>query len=123
MIHLTRQRDIHSPVCVIDETLTITPIPSDAAEPALRWLGVWFDRKLNFRRHVAIRAAKAPIVATHIRSLAKITCGPPACSLRKAVITCVLPRLLYGSEAWYGGRKKVSHNGARCWQHIMVILT
>ena len=91
---------------MVDDSLTITPILPDATEPALRWLRVWFDRKLNFRRHVAIRAAKARKVAAHIRSLAKTTCGPPACSLRKAVITCVLPRLLYGSEAWYGGRTR-----------------
>lgn len=74
---------------------------------ALLKAGVWFDRKLKFRRHVAIRAAKARKVATHIRSLTKATCGPPACSLRKAVITCVLPRLLFVSEAWYDGRKRI----------------
>jgi hypothetical protein len=32
--------------------------------------------------------------------------GPPASSLRKAVMTCVLPSLLYGTEAWYAGRMK-----------------
>ena len=106
MIHLTRQRGNQSPACVVDDSLTINPILPNAAEPALRWLGVWFDHKLTFRRHVAIRAAKARKVAAHIRSLAKTTCGPPALSLRKAVITCVLPRLLYGSEAWYGGRTR-----------------
>ena len=106
MIHLTRQGDGYSPVCVVDNSLTITPISPDAAEPALRWRGVWFDRKLNFRKHVAIRAAKARKVAAHIRSLTKTNCDPPAYSLRKAMITRVLPRLLYGSEARYGGRKR-----------------
>jgi len=36
--------------------------------------------------------------------------GPPASSLRKAVITCVLPSILYGTEAWYAGCTKASCN-------------
>ena len=42
----------------------------------------------------------------HIRGLARIKDGPPASSLRKAVTTCVLPSVLYGTEAWYAGRTK-----------------
>jgi len=109
MIHLSRQRGITAPSCVVNDTLTIHPVTQDQdspQQPALRWLGVWFDRKLTFKRHIAERAAKARKVALHIRSLARTTCGPPAASLRKAVITCIIPRLLYGAEAWYGGRMK-----------------
>ncbi|RAL61072.1 hypothetical protein DID88_010413 [Monilinia fructigena] len=73
---------------------------------ALRWLGVWFDRRLTFKRHVAERAGKARQIARHIRGLAKTVDGPPASALRKAVITCVIPSLAYGTEAWYAGRTK-----------------
>lgn len=108
MIHLTRQRGQHNPPCTVNEDLTIDPVPPGGSsnQPALRWLGVWFDRKLTFRRHVATRAAKAMKVAYHIRDLARTTYGPPASSLRKATIACVLPSLLYGTECWYGGRKR-----------------
>ena len=108
MIHLTRQHDSYAPPCVVDEQLTIHPIsPSGGTtQPALRWLGVWFDRKLTLKRHVATRNTKAAKVAYHIRNLAKITYGPPASSLRKATIACVYPSLLYGAECWYGGRTK-----------------
>ncbi|RAL58502.1 hypothetical protein DID88_004006 [Monilinia fructigena] len=75
-------------------------------QPALRWLGVWFDRRLTFKRHVAERAGKARQIARHIRGLAKTVDGPPASALRKAVITCVIPSLTYGTEAWYAGRTK-----------------
>ncbi|RAL67309.1 hypothetical protein DID88_008072 [Monilinia fructigena] len=40
--------------------------------------------------------------------LAGVRFGPPAASLRKAVVTCVQSSLLYGSEVWYGGRRKPS---------------
>jgi ribonuclease HI len=108
MIHLTRQRSSYAPPCVVDEQLTIHPIPpgGEPSQPALRWLGIWFDRRLTFRRHVATRAAKAAKVAYHIRSLARTTYGPPASSLRKATIACVYPSLLHGSECWYRGRTK-----------------
>jgi hypothetical protein len=108
MIHLTRQKGNYAPPCVVDEQLTIKPIsPSrDNIQPALRWLGVWFDRRLTFKQHVATRNAKAVKVAYHIRSLANTAYGPPASSLRKATIACVYPSLLYGTECWYRGRTK-----------------
>ncbi|KAI1669640.1 DUF1682 multi-domain protein [Pyrenophora tritici-repentis] len=76
------------------------------SQTALRWLGVWFDRGLTFKKHVAERAAQARKVANHLRSLANTAHGPPAGSLRKAAITCILPILLYGAETWYEGRTK-----------------
>jgi ribonuclease HI len=118
MIHLTTKRGASAPVLKVNDELEITPIttaPKAGQDPALRWLGVWFDRKLKFRRHVSERTAKARQVAQHIRNLARTKDGPPASSLRKAVTTCVLSSALYGTEAWYAGRTRPSQykrNGA-----------
>ena len=74
MIHLTRQRDNYAPLCRVNENLSITPIttaPKEDEQPALRWLGVWFDRKLTFKRHVTERAGKARRTAQAIRSFGK----------------------------------------------------
>ncbi|RAL58119.1 hypothetical protein DID88_002394 [Monilinia fructigena] len=109
MIHLTRKNGSRAPDCVVSPDLVIPPIttsPKKGDQPALRWLGVWFDRRLTFKRHVAERAGKARQIARHIRGLAKTVDGPPASALRKAVITCVIPSLAYGTEAWYAGRTK-----------------
>jgi hypothetical protein len=46
---------------VNDEPITTTPKEGD--QRALWWLGVWFDRKLTFKRHVDERAAKGIEVA------------------------------------------------------------
>lgn len=108
MIHLTRQHGNYAPNCEVHEELTIAPIaPASDSQQALRWLGVWFDRKLTFKKHVATRAAAARKVALHLRSLGNTAYGPPASALRKAVMTCILPTLLYGAEAWYEGGKKI----------------
>jgi hypothetical protein len=111
MIHFSRKGGNHAPPCIVNNELTVQPIttaPKAGEQPALRWLGVWFDRRLTFRRHVTERAAKARVVAHHIRGLARTVHGPPASVLRKAVVTCVLPSILYGTEAWYAGRRKPS---------------
>ncbi|RAL58911.1 hypothetical protein DID88_009331 [Monilinia fructigena] len=91
MMHFTRRRHAHAPEAVISPTLTIQPTtsaPGDTKQPALRWLGVWLDRKLTFKRHIAERVEKARKVALHIKHLANTVHGPPAASLRKATITC-----------------------------------
>ncbi|RAL61888.1 hypothetical protein DID88_002951 [Monilinia fructigena] len=70
MIHLSRKRNTNAPSIRVSPELTITPVTAVGDEqPALRWLGVWIDRKLSFKRHSS---------------------------------------LLYGSEVWYGGRRKPS---------------
>jgi ribonuclease HI len=116
MIHFHTGRSTEVPILQVREDLTIVPIttaPKAGQQPALRWLGMWFDRKLRFRRHIAERVSKARHVAGHIRNLARTKDGPPASSLRKAVVTCVLSSALYGAEAWYGGRSKPAITGPR----------
>ncbi|KAJ8111137.1 hypothetical protein OPT61_g6197 [Boeremia exigua] len=110
MIHLTRQRSSYAPPCVVDKQLTIHPIllGRENSQPALRWLGVWFNCRLTFCCYVATRTAKAAKVAHHIRSLARTSYRPSASSLRKATIACVYPSLLYGTECWYRGSTKLS---------------
>jgi hypothetical protein len=114
MIYLTTRKGASTPILKVNDGLVIsliTTAPKAGQQPALRWLGVWFDRKLRFRRHVSERTAKARQVAQHIRNLARTKDGPPASSLRKAVTTCVLSSALYGTEAWYARRTRPSVKG------------
>ena len=70
---------------------------------ALRWLGIWFDRRLTFLPHCRIMAARAKQTAAGIQSLANTARGVNARLLRQAVISCILPVLTYGAEAWWPG--------------------
>jgi hypothetical protein len=66
MIYLTTRKGASALVLKVNNELEITPIttaPKASQDPALRWLGVWFNRKLKFRRHVSKRTAKARQVA------------------------------------------------------------
>jgi ribonuclease HI len=70
---------------------------------AMRWLGIWLDRKLTFKTHVEKWAAKAQAIAYHLKSLANTTRGPLPHAVHRAVTACIVPTLLYGAEAWYPG--------------------
>jgi hypothetical protein len=62
MIHFSRKGGNHALLCIVNNKLTVQLITTAfkaGEQPALRWLGVWFDRRLTFRRHVTERAAKA----------------------------------------------------------------
>ncbi|KAK1948820.1 hypothetical protein LY78DRAFT_545870, partial [Colletotrichum sublineola] len=56
----------------------------------IRWLGVWFDRRLSFRYHVEKGVGTPKKVAQHLRHLTNTKGGLPAAAVRKAVVTCVL---------------------------------
>jgi hypothetical protein len=77
-------------------------------QPVLYWLRVWFNKKLIFRKYVFKKAVKAQVIAHYIQGLAHIVYNPSASALRKAVVTYVLPSILYGIEAWYIEQKKPS---------------
>ncbi|KAG0152997.1 hypothetical protein PDIDSM_1956 [Penicillium digitatum] len=104
MIHITRHRGDESPSIVVNDRLTIDPVQAKKPgyTPTLRWLGPH-----------SRPGGKARAVAQHIRNLARTTCGPPASSLRKAVITCVIPSLTFGTEAWYGGRNRPAKQASK----------
>jgi hypothetical protein len=78
----------------------------------LRWLGVFFDRKLSFKPHVRILAAKALTVSSALRSLGKTTRGVPPIFLQRAVKACVLKKGYFAAENWWLGRTR-TRNGRR----------
>ncbi|KAM5342922.1 hypothetical protein ACJ41O_013888 [Fusarium nematophilum] len=88
-------------------------------EKAMRWLGIWLDRKLHFKDHIAKRVALANKLTRHIHNLARTTRGPPASALRKAILTCVIPTVTFGAEIWYGGATK-SPTGKKHKNHTEV---
>src|SRR6202165_1469668 len=76
LLHISAARSDADPPVVINGN-TIQPVAEPQAEndtpsklPALRWLGVYIDRKLTFRRHISERCSKAEKVAWHLRGLA-----------------------------------------------------
>ena len=120
LIHFSRRKNTDNPPVRIDDSYIIRPAEAPAQregtppkQTAVRWLGVWFDRRLTFKRHIQERCARAEKVARHLRNLANTKNGPPAHALRKAVTTVVIPTALYAAETWYAGRKIPARNRAQ----------
>ncbi|EFZ04216.2 Reverse transcriptase [Metarhizium robertsii ARSEF 23] len=87
-----RRRETEPPVCHGDM--------EKQPEAAMRWLGLWLDRKFTFKTHVEKWAAKAQAVAHHLRSLGNTRRGAMPSAVQRAVRACVEPILLFGVEAW-----------------------
>ncbi|KAJ3499512.1 hypothetical protein NLG97_g286 [Lecanicillium saksenae] len=75
-------------------------------EAAMRWLGILLDSSLTFKPHIGKWAAKAQAVANHLRHLTNTRHGPSPSAVRAAVMACVEPVLMYGTEVWYPGKTR-----------------
>jgi ribonuclease HI len=107
LLHLTRRRKLGNPPIQIPTTTPETTISPLDPKKALKWLGVHFDRKLTFKTHTKLWAAKAQTVAMSIKALGNTVRGITPALLRQAIQACVLPVLTYAAEAWWPSRSRV----------------
>lgn len=88
-------------------------VVSESTErPYLRWLGVLFDRRLTFKYHALIQAAKALKTAKAFTSLGNTLRGVSSALTRQVTEACVLRVAYFAAETWWPGRKRQSHNGS-----------
>ncbi|OAA34078.1 reverse transcriptase [Beauveria brongniartii RCEF 3172] len=100
VIHFASQRRNTLPP-IQHQDQTIKP------KPAMRWLGVWFDARLNFTIHIMKWAQKAKSVIYHLRSMSNTIRGISAAAARKAAWAVVMPTLFYGVDVWFPGSERV----------------
>ena len=98
LIHFHRRR--HSPQCIVTLPNGTIIKPSTV----VRWLGVFFDRKLSFKAHVDKKIASASRALQMASRLKTSKWGLSSQHFRQLYTTCVLPILDFGAEAWYGGQ-------------------
>ena len=77
LIHFSRRTSDGNPSVHLQLSEGAHTVEPTAADRAMRWLGVWFDRKLSFKTHVATLAAKAKRTAAGIRALGNTVQRPP----------------------------------------------
>ena len=68
----------------------------------IRWLGIYFDRKLSFKEHVRLACQRSRIITDHVRRLCNTNRGTSPSLLRQAIQGCAFVSLFYGAETWYG---------------------
>lgn len=76
-------------------------ISENTERPYLKWLGINFDKKITFKYHLQIQAAKALKVANALCCFGNTVRGVPPHLTRQAVTACVLPIANFGAETWW----------------------
>ncbi|KAI6100333.1 hypothetical protein F5141DRAFT_967573, partial [Pisolithus sp. B1] len=75
----------------------------------VKWLGVWFDSKLSFRKHVQTVTTKAHHIATGIRMLANTVCSLHQSHLRLIYNACIRTVMTYASPVWWCRQKLLAN--------------
>lgn len=90
------------------------------ASDTLRWLGIWFDRKLSFKHHVKTKAASAMRAFLALARLGNTERGLSQTALRQLYQTCVTTISDFGAEVWWNGQtgykiqlQKIQNNAMR----------
>lgn len=107
LLYFSRHRSSGNPTVQLQLPAGEHTVKPTAAGMAIRWLRIWFDRKLTFKTHVAL-AAKAKRTSAGIRALGNTVRGAPPHLLRPSLRAI---GLCYGAEAWWpstAGYKKAN---------------
>ncbi|KAI6102896.1 hypothetical protein F5141DRAFT_968391, partial [Pisolithus sp. B1] len=75
----------------------------------VKWLGVWFDSKLSFHKHIQTVTTKAHHIATRIRMLANTVRGLHQSRLRLIYNACIHTVMTYASLVWWCGQKLLAN--------------
>jgi hypothetical protein len=100
LMHFHQKPTDYTPNCPVQISTTNIIKPSEI----LRWLGVWFDRKLSFQHHVQTRIASANRTWCATQRLANTEWGLNAGGMRKLYVSCIVPIAYFGAEAWWNGQ-------------------
>lgn len=74
-------------------------------EATVRWLGVYFDRKLRFQKHATILAARGESAVSGLTMLANTIWGLSQTHLKHLYLACVSPKILYACPVWWTGHQ------------------
>src|SRR5919206_1662135 len=82
-------------------------IISNRIEPQeiVRYLGIWFDRKLTFKAHVEKRLAAASRIFYSISRLANTERGLSFQAMRKLYLACIVSVADYRVPVWWKGQE------------------
>jgi ribonuclease HI len=116
LAHFSRRKNSSNPSIRLETGHQIHLLAATPRDRSIRYLGIWLDRKLGFRKHVETMAAKGRRVASGIQALSNTVRGAPVQLLRQAVQACVLTVLCYGAEAWWPGSTRIARGREVCNQ-------
>lgn len=106
--HFTRRQTRENPGIQLPSGTELTAVSANAP---MKWLGVLWDRKLTFSKHIHSACAKTDKVIDGFRLLAGCFKGAPVSALLNAIRAAVLPVLTYGFQAWWRAKNQKKNKG------------
>ena len=89
---------------ILPNGTTISPGTKGIGPDMVRWIGIWFDRKINFKHHVMLKAASGKRALGALKSLANTESGLTPSAVRQLYNACVVPVCDFGAEVWWMGQ-------------------
>jgi ribonuclease HI len=88
---------------------TLTLPNQEVVEPkeVVRWLGIWFDSKLSFKEHIAMRVSQAKSAFLRMSRLVNIERGLSPFAVRQLYLACITSISDFGSPVWWRGQAQL----------------
>ncbi len=96
---------------------------STPKDSPMRWLGVYYDARFLFKRHVEKMASKGRRAVAGLKMLENTIQGVETKVIRRAIHECILSILTYASPAWWPGRTRVNKHRKTIWNGVEKQLT
>jgi hypothetical protein len=122
LIHFPFKRSL--PSSFPGPSLTLSSSHIIHPKPVLRYLGFFFDQKLNFKHHINFYSNRALSTVRAYPMLGNSLRGATPSSKHLLYISCVLPILTYGFQLWFSPRHtpktilkslQITHSSAARW--------
>lgn len=113
LIHFSQKPGAYNPGINLLFPRQSCDIAATPTQGSLRWLGVFFDRKLSFRTHVETLAARGRRLVNGVRALSNTVRGAPPLSVRRVIQACLIPTLTYAAPTWWQGHTRPSRTDPR----------
>jgi hypothetical protein len=94
-------------VCLPNGTI-VTPGMQGGRTDMVRWIGIYFDRKLSFSHHVKVKLMAAARSLNALRSLICYETGVSPLATRTLYQACVISRSDFGSKIWWTRQKHLA---------------
>lgn len=115
-LDIDKSEAIHHSRCRADQALLLTPITLPAqgdragitvrVSPSIKWLGIIFDKDLNFTKHLKSVCTKAQKATDSFGMLGNSVRGLNQFYRQLLYLGAVLPMMTYGSTMWWNGTKQ-----------------
>lgn len=98
LLHCTKKNTRANPDVRAPDGTIIKATPHNQS---LRWLGLYLDRQLTFKKHIEQAAAIFSRATNGMRLLAGCFKGTASNSMLNIIRACIQPQLTYAASAWW----------------------